>query len=205
MVQAARSIATGFFALVAAAVLAVSGPSLADPTAAPAASPTSEEVTAGPKDPQLVEYRLGSSDKVRVIVYGEESLSGEFFISGNGKASLPLIGDIQAAGLTVRAFQQEVQAALKDGYLKDPRVSVEVLTYRPYYIMGEVDKPGQYPYTSDLTVMNAVATAGGFTYRANKSRVYVKHIGDEKERVYPLTSTAPVSPGDTIRIGERLF
>lgn len=152
-----------------------------------------------------VEYRLGPADKVRVIVYAEQSLSGEFDVSGNGKVSLPLIGDVQAAGLTVKAFQQEIQNALKEGYLKDPRVSVEVLNYRPYYIMGEIDKPGQYPYVNDLTVINAIATAGGFTYRANKGRVYIKHIGDPKEHGYPLTSTAPVSPGDTIRIGERLF
>ena len=173
------------------------------PNATAASGPDAQDGDAEKLGP--VEYHLGSSDRVRVIVYAEPSLSGEFYVSGNGKESLPLIGEIQAAGLTVKAFQDEIQNALKDGYLKDPRVSVEVLTYRPFYIMGEVDKPGQYPFTSDLTVMNAVATAGGFTYRANKGRVYIKHMGDQKERGYPLTSTAPVSPGDTIRIGERLF
>ena len=186
-----------------AGAFAVSSSAFAQ-AAAPAA-PAAAELNESGEQLAPVEYRLGPADRVRVMVYAEPQLSGEFYISNNGKASLPLIGDIQAAGLTVHAFQDEIQDALKDGYLKDPSVSVEVLTYRPYYILGEVDKPGQYPYTADLTVINAVATAGGFTYRANKSRVYIKHINDQKERGYPLTSTAPVSPGDTIRIGERLF
>ena len=196
-----------------ATILAVAGLglSLAGPAVSQAAPSLAGSVlaaaapVAAPDQPPAVEYRLGSQDKVRVIVYGEENLSGEFFIGGNGKASLPLIGEVQAAGLTVRAFQDEVQNSLKDGYLKDPKVSVEVLTFRPFFIMGEVSKPGQYPYTSDLTVQNAVATAGGFTYRANKGKVYIKRLGDGEEHSYPLTSTTPVAPGDTIRIGERIF
>ena len=112
---------------------------------------------------------------------------------------------MQAAGLTIRAFQDEVQAAFRDGYLKDPKVSAEVLDYRPFYILGEISKPGEYPYTNGLTVLNAVATAGGFTYRANKGRVYIKRNNDAQEHNLPLTSTTAVAPGDTIRIGERLF
>jgi protein involved in polysaccharide export with SLBB domain len=197
---------SGRFLLAVLAMLAmaqaIAGPSQAQPAAAPTAS-ADEGAETNTLPP--VEYRLGSADKVRVIVYSEPSLSGEFDVSGNGKVSLPLVGEVQATGLTVKAFQDEIRNALKDGYLKDPRVSVEVLNYRPYYIMGEIGSPGKYPYVSDLTVINAVATAGGFTYRANRAKVYIKHIGDQKEHAYPLTSTAPVSPGDTIRIGERLF
>jgi polysaccharide export outer membrane protein len=159
----------------------------------------------GPEQPNLADYRLGSGDKVRVNVYGEETLSGEFFVAGNGKVSLPLVGEVQAAGLTVRAFQDEVQQALSDGYLKDPKVSAEVLNYRPFYIMGEVSRPGEYPYTNGLTVLNAVATAGGFTYRANKGHVFIRHSSDAQEHAAPLTSTTLVEPGDTIRFGERLF
>ena len=150
-------------------------------------------------------YLLGSSDKVRVTVYGEPSLSGEFFVTGSGVVSLPLIGEVKAAGLTLSQFQQAVQTSLSDGYLKDPRVSAEVLTFRPFYILGEVSKPGTYPYTSGLTVMNAVATAGGYTYRADKKQVFVKRNGATEEQKLTLDPTVTVAPGDTIRIGERFF
>jgi len=153
----------------------------------------------------IPEYKLGSADKIRVITFGEEALTGEFIISGSGKVSLPLVGEVQAAGLTISQFQDEVQTALKQGYLRDPHVSVEVLTYRPFYILGEVQKPGEYPYTNGLTVMNAVATANGFTYRANTKRVFIKRSDDSEEVEYPLTGTTPVAPGDTIRIKERFF
>ena len=150
-------------------------------------------------------YRLGSGDKVRVITFGEESLSGEFFVGSTGKVSLPLIGEVKAAGLTLPEFQGEFENALKNGYLKEPRVSVEVLNYRPFYILGEVEKPGTYPYTNGLTVMNAVATAEGFTYRANQKRVFIKREGETDEKEYPLVGDVPVAPGDTIRIAERFF
>ncbi|HEY8618280.1 MAG TPA: polysaccharide biosynthesis/export family protein [Phenylobacterium sp.] len=154
---------------------------------------------------EVPEYRLGAGDKIRVITFGEEDLTGEFQVGGAGKVSLPLLGELEASGLTAREFQGRVEAALKQGYLKDPRVSVEVLNYRPFYILGEVTKPGEYPYTNGLTVLNAVATANGFTYRANKSRVFIKRADGEKEEAFPLTSTTKVAPGDTIRIGERFF
>lgn len=150
-------------------------------------------------------YKLGADDKIRIITFGEDSLSGEFLVSGSGKVSLPLVGDVQAAGLTIPEFQEEVQTALKAGYLKDPKVSIEVLTYRPFYILGEVQKPGEYPYSNGLTVLNAVATANGFTYRANTRKVFIKRADSPTEEAYPLTSTTPVAPGDTIRIAERFF
>jgi polysaccharide export outer membrane protein len=154
---------------------------------------------------QAMDYLLGPGDKVRVTVYGEESLSGEFFVAGSGLMSLPLIGEIKVGGMTVGQFQTAVQDKLKDGYLKDPRVSAEVLTFRPFYILGEVEKPGTYPYTSGLTVLNAVATAGGFTYRADKKSVYIKRTGDTSEVKGELKPSTLVAPGDTIRIGERFF
>lgn len=154
---------------------------------------------------ELPEYRLGSGDKIRVITFGESALTGEFFVGGSGKVSLPLVGEIDAAGLSLREFQTRVETALSQGYLKDPRVSVEVLNYRPFYILGEVSSPGTYPYTNALTVVNAVATAGGFTYRANKKKVFIKRAAENRERAYRLTDTTAVSPGDTIRIAERLF
>jgi protein involved in polysaccharide export with SLBB domain len=153
-----------------------------------------------------VEYRLGSGDKLRISVFGEDTLSGEFLVPGGaGLIAFPLIGDVQAAGLTVNELQAEIESKLKPDYLKDPHVSIEVLNYRPFYILGEVMKPGEYPYTSGLTVLNAVATANGFTYRANTHKVYIKRANSTKEKQYPLDATTVVQPGDTIRIGERFF
>lgn len=153
----------------------------------------------------IPEYRLGSGDKVRVITFGEEALTGEFSIGGSGMVSLPLIGEVRAAGLSVSEFQSQVEEKLKEGYLKEPRVSIEVLNYRPFYILGEVEKPGTYPYTNGLTVLNAVATAQGFTYRANTKRVFIKRADGKGEEQFPLTTGTLVAPGDTIRIGERFF
>lgn len=153
----------------------------------------------------LENYKLGASDKIRINVFGEEQLSGEFVVSDSGQLNLPLIGEIPAKGATITDLQSRIVAKLSDGYLKEPRVSVEVMNYRPFYIMGEVRKPGDYPYTSGLTVLNAVATAQGFTYRANTKKVFIRHAGDAKEEEQPLTSTTQVGPGDTIRIGERFF
>ncbi len=160
---------------------------------------------AAPVVREVPEYRLGSGDKVRVITFGEESLSGEFFVGGSGKVSIPLVGELPALGLTAREFQASVETALKEGYLKEPRVSVEILNYRPFYILGEVEKPGTYPYTTGLSVVNAVATAGGYTYRANTKRVFIKRQDSDKEEEYPLDANTPVAPGDTIRIAERFF
>jgi polysaccharide export outer membrane protein len=151
------------------------------------------------------EYKLGPGDKVRIIVFGEESLSGEFSVSGGGKIAFPLIGEIAAAGVSVPDLQAAIAAKLADGYLKNPRVSAEVLNYRPFFILGEVMKPGEYPFTNGLTVLNAVATASGFTYRADTKKAYIKRAQDARESVVRLTPDTPVLPGDTIRIGERFF
>ena len=151
------------------------------------------------------EYRLGVADKVRVTVFGEAALTGEFLVGGNGKISLPLIGETQAGGLTIAEFQDEVAAALRNGFITEPRVSAEILTYRPFYILGEVSNPGEYPYTNNLTVLNAVATSGGFTYRADNRRVFIKRADGDAEEEFPLTTATRVAPGDTIRIRERRF
>lgn len=150
-------------------------------------------------------YKLGPGDKIRVIVFDEPSLSGEFFVSGSGIVSFPLVGDLQVSGVGLDAFRALLQSKLAAGYLRDPRVSVEVLTYRPFYILGEVMKPGEYPYSSGLSVMKAVATAGGFTYRAQTKRVFIRHLADSKEALVTVTSDTLVEPGDTIRVAERFF
>jgi len=187
----------------ALAGLCAAGAALA---AEPAGPPPASSASAGaPSVAQSFEYRIGPGDKLRIIVFGEESLTGEFFISGGGKISFPLIGEVNAAGLTIPQLQKEIESKLADGYLKEPRVSAEVLNYRPFYILGEVMKPGEYPYNNGLTVLNAVATAEGFTYRADTRKVYIKRATSLGEHEYPLTTATPVEPGDTIRIGERFF
>lgn len=152
----------------------------------------------------VADYLLGTGDKLRVIVFGEQDLSGEFDITAAGKVSLPLIGQVQAAGLTLDQFEKEVADNLANGYLTSPKVSVEVLNYRPFYIIGEVDKPGQYPYTNGMTILNAVAVGGGYTYRANTDSVYITR-GDGDEVKYPANQAVRVLPGDVVRVPERFF
>lgn len=187
--------------LATAVLLMILGPIPAVAQTAAAAGPvdTSSVATA----PVNSSYQLGNGDKVQVTVYGEPDLSGEFAVNGQGSVSLPLIGDVTASGLTLPQFSQSVEDHFKAGYLVNPKVSVEVTSFRPYYIMGEVDKVGEYPYTDGLNVINAIARAEGFTYRAQQKRVYIKHYGQTAEVEVPLTDNLLVQPGDTIRIAER--
>ena len=154
-------------------------------------------------DPVLGDYRLAPADKVRIEVFGEPALGGDFALDGRGSITLPLVGEIQASGLRAPQLQAAVADALGQGYLKQPRVAAQVLTYRPFYILGEVNRPGEYPYASDLTALQAVATAQGFTYRANSRRLFVRRAGAAMEQ--PLSPDARILPGDTIRIAERYF
>ena len=151
------------------------------------------------------EYVLGSNDKLRVIVFGEDQLSGEFSVGADGRIAFPLIGSIQAGGRPPTEVQETIAAALRSGYVRDPRVSVEVLKFRPFYILGEVQKPGEYPFSTGMTVLKAVATAGGFSYRANTRRVYIRRLGEQAEHVEDLKPSTAVLAGDTVRIGERFF
>jgi len=150
-------------------------------------------------------YRLGPGDKLRIIVFGENELSGEFIVDDSGAIDLPLIGDVSATGVTVGEFEDRVVARFKDGYLRDPKVSIEVLNYRPFFIIGEVRNGGEYPYKSGLTIQDAVAMAGGFSYRANQKAVYIRRAGENDEQVFDATQRVPISPGDNIRIPERFF
>ena len=151
------------------------------------------------------EYKLGVGDKVRIIVYNEESLSGEFQVNAAGKIAYPLIGDVSAFDQTTEQVTDQLRSRLADGYLIDPKVSMEVVTYRPYFILGEVRTPGQYPYSNGLTVTNAIATAAGYTPRADKKTVFIRRSGAAEEKPYKLEPDLKVYPGDTIRLGERFF
>lgn len=151
-------------------------------------------------------YLLGSGDKVRVTVFGETDLSGEYEIDGSGVVAFPLVGEVMAAGGTARKLEKSIAAKLRDGFLKNPTVSIEVLSYRPFFILGEVKRPGSYPYKNGLTVLNAVAMAGGYTYRA-KSNLWVLTRGNDKkwQKREITAGDFSVQPGDTIFIPERFF
>lgn len=191
------------FMLIAAATWLGPARAASPGAAAPVQAMTSAPSTgaASPMD----QYTLGPDDKVKITVFGEESLSGEFLVSGNGDISYPLVGDVHAAGLTVGQLVERIKQKLRTGYLKNPDVSGEVTTFRPFYILGEVMRPGQYPYTNGMTLMSAVATAGGFTYRARTGEVYIKHANQSKEQEYDVTDDLKILPGDTIRVKERWF
>jgi protein involved in polysaccharide export with SLBB domain len=145
-------------------------------------------------------YRLGPGDALRVTVFGHEDLSGEFALDAEGNLSLPPVGEIRGGGQTARQVEAEIEAAL-GSYFLEPQVSIEVLNYRPFYVTGEVSAPGSFEYIDGMTVITAVALAGGFTYRAYQDGIAIERSGKEC-RAEPAT---PVVPDDIIRIAERLF
>lgn len=147
-------------------------------------------------------YDLGPGDRLRVSVFRHENLSGEFALDATGTVALPLVGEISAGGLTARELESRIEERLEEErYLVEPRVSIEVLTYRPFYIMGEVAEPGEYEYVSGMNAVNAVAMAGGYTYRADRSDVTIAR-GD---CFIDATPTTTVLPGEIIRVPERFF
>ncbi|MBT5049665.1 MAG: polysaccharide export protein [Rhodospirillaceae bacterium] len=152
-----------------------------------------------------VEYTLGAGDELRVIVFGQQDLSGKFTVDGGGAISLPLIGNVNAGGKTVREATNAIVAKLKPDYLKNPRVSVEVLNYRPFYIIGEVKNPGSYAYVSGMTAVNAVALGGGYTYRARENNIYITRANDPKRKKKKASHDTIVLPGDILEVPERFF
>ncbi|MEX2643898.1 MAG: polysaccharide biosynthesis/export family protein [Acetobacterales bacterium] len=147
-------------------------------------------------------YHLGSGDELRITVFGDESLSGEHRIDGQGQITMPLIGRVEAADLTAEALKERLQARLAE-YVHEPRVNVQVLTYRPVYIVGEVKTPGSYDYVDGMTVINAVAIAGGFTYRARQDRFVIERKATN-QAVAAVPGT-PLLPGDVVTVKERYF
>ena len=177
-------------------------------TACQSAAPVSRQVVDSASSAQTqtnTAYTLGTGDKLRVNVFGQPELSGEFVVDGTGAISLPLIGQVEAVGLSSQDLETKIATKLSSGFLLDPKVSAEVINYRPFYILGEVGRPGEYPFNSGLTVLNAVAAAGGFTYRANKKVVDIKSADGNQETPFELNTNTVVKPGDTLRIGERIF
>jgi protein involved in polysaccharide export with SLBB domain len=150
-------------------------------------------------------YTLGLGDKVRVTVYDEPDLTGEYQVDGNGAIRLPLIGTLRASGYTAAGLEAEIRNALSPGYIKNPRINVEITIYRPIYVVGAVTKPGQYTYVNDMTLLNAVALAGGFTDQAVESTVYVRHEGEADEQPISTSLSLLIRPGDTVRVKTTLF
>ena len=151
------------------------------------------------------EYQLGSGDVLKITVFNQEDLSGEYTINGSGQISLPLIGTVNAKNLTAKQLEQGIVDKLKPDYLLNPRVSVQVLNYRPFYILGEVKEPKSYPYVDGMTYLNAVAIAGGYTYRAKEDHVVVIRMNDPQKRELILKMDEKVLPGDVIHVKERFF
>jgi len=150
-------------------------------------------------------YTLGSGDLLRITIFNQEDLSGEYQVNGNGDISFPLIGTIKTQGLTLPQVEAKLTNKLKPDYLLNPRISLQVLNFRPFYILGEVADPKSYPYVDGMTYLNAVVIAGGYTYRAKKGYVYVIRGNDSERNEIKLGTEQRVQPGDTIRVDERFF
>ena len=151
------------------------------------------------------EYKLGSGDLIKITVFNQVELSGEYTVNGAGIISLPLIGDVKTKDLTVKLVELAIANKLKPDYLLNPKVSVQVLNYRPFYILGEVKQPQSYPYVDGMTYLNAAAIAGGFTYRAKEDHVMVVRLKDPQKHEIRLNMDDKVMPGDVIRVEERFF
>nr|WP_154073802.1 polysaccharide biosynthesis/export family protein [Bradyrhizobium erythrophlei] len=150
-------------------------------------------------------YRLDAGDKLRVVVYGQEGLTNSYAIDAGGSITMPLIGAVPARGRTPAGLAAEITAKLRNGYIREPSVAVEIESYRPFFILGEVAAPGQYPFVPNMSVESAVAIAGGFSPRARRDTVTLTHTdGSGSMRVVVPLGTA-IGPGDTVLVGERWF
>lgn len=195
-----RKTATLFTGLgVAALLLSACGGATPPVQQAPVASAPLQNGTGGDV------YTLGIGDRVRISTFNEPSLSGEFQVGGKGTISFPLIGDVPAQDKTGKQLEAVLVERLGAGYIRNPRVTVEVLSYRPFFILGEVSRPGQYPTFDGMTLSRAIALAGGYTYRANRKQALIRHPGATQEQRVTIDSDVRIQPGDVVRIGERYF
>lgn len=150
-------------------------------------------------------YRLASGDRLRIIVFGQDSLTNTYAVDGTGRISLPLVGMVDAYGLTTAELERRIEQRLRAGYLREPRVAAEVEAYRPFFILGEVTTAGQYPYINGMTVQNALAVSGGFGPRAQRGWVDLTRIVNGEPITGAVPITQPILPGDTITVRERFF
>ena len=167
-------------------------------------APSSENTVCSAGQAEPASYRLGPRDVLMIGVYGEADLSGHYTIGNTGAISMPLVGEILLSGCSLRQAERLLKQKYMEGYLIDPSISIEVSSFRPFYIIGEVRAPGSYGYTTDMSVLKAVALAGGFTYRANRKNVKILKHGQGSEYEYrPVESE--INPGDVVFVRERLF
>jgi polysaccharide biosynthesis/export protein len=151
-------------------------------------------------------YTLDSGDKLRVVVFGQDGLTNSYSVDAGGSITMPLIGAVKARGLTTAELSATIGARLRQGFIREPHVAVEIESYRPFFILGEVTYPGQYPYVANMTVETAVAIAGGFTPRAQHDKVEISRpVGGAETLRQTMPVTTPVRPGDTVVVPERWF
>ncbi|MGL5167329.1 MAG: polysaccharide biosynthesis/export family protein [Afipia sp.] len=150
-------------------------------------------------------YRLDAGDRLRIVVYGQEGLTNTYAVDAGGSITMPLIGAVRARGLTPYQLAAAVTARLRNGYLREPHVAVEVESYRPFFILGEVAAPGQYPYVPNMTIESAVAIAGGFTPRAQRGSIKLTRMGEAGTVQAVVPPGTLLKPGDTVVVAERWF
>ena len=150
-------------------------------------------------------YHLDAGDRLRVVVYGQEGLTNTYAVSAGGSITMPLIGSVPARGRTTAGLAAEISAKLRRGFIREPSVAVEIEAYRPFFILGEVAAPGQYPYVPNMTAESAVAIAGGFSPRARRDSVTVTHTDASGPARFVVPPGSPISPGDTVMVSERWF
>ena len=149
-------------------------------------------------------YLLEPGNRVRLIVFNEPTLSGDFALDPNGNVSLPLVGNIPASGITAKALGARIENTLrKNGYLQDPKAAIEVLTFQPFYVMGEVRQPGEFPFVTGMTVLSAVAKAGGYDYRAWEGEVMLIRTINGVQKEFRATENTPILPGDIVKVLQR--
>lgn len=170
----------------------------------PAPAPQAALDPAPPATPEAV-YRLASGDRLRILVFGQDDLSNAYSVDGSGMISMPLIGRVRAQGQTTAELEKIVEARLRQGYLRDPSVSIEVETFRPFFVLGGVNDAGEYPFASGLTVQKAIAVAGGFTPRALPCCVAITRTIGGQPTTFSAPLSYPVRPGDTLTVEERSF
>jgi polysaccharide export outer membrane protein len=172
---------------------------------AAAPAPATYGAYAAAPTPVSTAYKLDAGDKLRVVVYGQEGLTNTYAIDAGGSITMPLIGQVPARGRSPAALAAEISAKLRNGYIREPSVAVEIESYRPFFILGEVQAPGQYPYVPNMTVESAVAIAGGFSPRAKRDVVTLTHTEASGAQRYVVPLGTSLSPGDTVYVGERWF
>ena len=151
------------------------------------------------------DYRLGSGDTIKVTVFGQQDLSIETLLNDSGKVDYPFLGQLQATGTTLAEFQQQIYQGLKGDYLVNPNVSVTIVQYRPFFIDGEVENPGGYPFQPGLTINKAAALAGGYSERASLTKIFIIRSNDTQQKSINVDANVKVQPGDIITIKQSYF